>query len=211
MGYVAIRGGEQAISQAQGLLEFLRARGGSEASLDHEMISSQLWALHSRALSEGGIYDPKLASLAIKQSGGDMLEAAFYLRAYRSTRPRLGQTPAHTTSKMRVIRRISSAFKSVPGGQMLGPTPDYVQRLFRIALLEESGDALKEITQEWLSDLPADELPDTFPKVVDALREEGLLAPTEPVDHEPFDITREPLVFPLPRSASLATMARAET
>jgi alpha-D-ribose 1-methylphosphonate 5-triphosphate synthase subunit PhnI len=211
MGYVAIRGGEQAIHEAAALLEFLRSRDEHGSPLNHEAISNQLWALHSRALSEGGLYDPQLASLAIKQAGGDMLEAAFYLRAYRSTRPRLGQTPAHTTSKMRLIRRISSAFKNVPGGQMLGPTPDYVQRMFRIALLDESAEEMKQISRQWLGKCPDGDLPDTFPKVVDALREEGLLPVVEPSTQEPFDITREPIVFPLPRSASLATMARAET
>ena len=211
MGYVAIRGGETAIQEAQDLLAFLRARDDESPAIDHEMISNQLWALHSRALSEGGLYHPKLASLAIKQSGGDMLEAAFYLRAYRSTRPRLGQTPPHTTGPMRVLRRISSAFKNVPGGQMLGPTPDYVQRLFRIRMLDESGDDLRQIAREWLADVPEDQLPDSFPKVIDALRSEGLLPPVERSENVPFDITREPLVFPLPRSASLAMMARAET
>jgi alpha-D-ribose 1-methylphosphonate 5-triphosphate synthase subunit PhnI len=48
--------------------------------------------------------------------------------------------------------------------------------------------------------------------VLDALRAEGLLPPvTGARGQTAFDITREPLVFPVPRSATLATMARAET
>ena len=51
MGYIAIRGGEKAIEQAQKLLNYLRAQKESPQALSHEMISSQLWALHSKALS----------------------------------------------------------------------------------------------------------------------------------------------------------------
>ncbi len=76
-------------------------------------------------MSEGGLYHPQLAALAIKQMQGDTLEAGFALRAYRSTKPRLLETPPQDTGNMRLIRRISSAFKDIPGGQMLGPTHDY--------------------------------------------------------------------------------------
>ena len=137
VGYVAIKGGETAISEAIALLDFLRAKDSNEPPLSTGGIQHQLHALHSRVLSEGGIYHPELAALAIKQSAGDTLEAAFYLRAYRSTCPRIGITPVQKTEQMRLIRRISAAFKEIPGGQMLGPTPDYLQRLFKFELLDE--------------------------------------------------------------------------
>ena len=211
MGYVAIRGGEEAIVQAARLLDYLRAEDGDQAPLSVETVRQQLRHAHSRTLSEGGLYHPYLAALAIKQAMGDTLEASFYLRAYRSTRPRLGETPAHRTDNMRLIRRISSAFKDIPGGQVLGPTPDFMQRLFRIELLEETQEDFRNISRKWLEDMPEGDLPTSFPKVVEALRSEGLLAPLEPCSEEPFDITRQPIVFPLPRSAALMTMARAET
>jgi alpha-D-ribose 1-methylphosphonate 5-triphosphate synthase subunit PhnI len=112
---------------------------------------------------------------------------------------------------MRVIRRISSAFKDIPGGQMLGPTFDYALRLMRMDLAEEAPERFREISRSFLEGTPESDLPDSFPKVVDALRAEGLLPPVLERDAEPFDITREPLIFPVPRSAALATMARAET
>jgi alpha-D-ribose 1-methylphosphonate 5-triphosphate synthase subunit PhnI len=143
---------------------------------------------------------------------GDTLEAAFTLRAWRSTRPRLTATPAHGTSHMRLIRRISSAFKEIPGGQMLGPTPDYALRLLRMELIDESPEMFRGFAQQWLQDCPDTELPDSYPKVLDALRAEGLLPEVADArDSSPFDITREPLVFPVPRSAALSTLARAET
>lgn len=210
MGYVAIKGGETAIREAARVLEFLRAQGGG-TPVSVDTIRDQLHFLTGRVISEGGLYDPDLAALALKQSAGDTLEAAFFLRAFRSTRARLAVTDVHDGGGMRLIRRISSAFKEIPGGQMLGPTPDYLQRLFRFEQLAEGGEVFRNLARDWLLDLPSPELSDSFPKVVDALRAEGLL-PAPPAATAPaFDITREPLVFPVSRSAALATMSRAET
>jgi len=212
MGYVAIKGGGKAIAGAHTAVESLRtAEGEGGSSLPLASIEHQLRLLTSRVVSEGGLYHPRLAALAIKQMQGDTLEAAFALRAYRSTRPRLMETPTQSTSGMRLIRRISSAFKDIPGGQMLGPTMDYALRLLRLDLADESPETFRQVSRRFIKDAPHSDLPDSFPKVVDALREEGLLPPQPERPDSPFDITREPLVFPVPRSAALATMARAET
>lgn len=210
MAYVAIRGGADAIKGSARLMDALRAMGSS-APLELDQIERQMPLLHSKVLSEGSLYHPRLASLALKQSLGDSLEAAFFLRAYRSTKPRLGETSPHDTRSMRVVRRVSAAFKDIPGGQMLGATPDYLHRLFRFELMDEDAGQFDQITREWFGNRPKAEMPLTFPKVLDTLREEGLLAPLAESDEEPFDITREPLIFPVPRSAQLATMARGET
>ncbi|MDX3904894.1 MAG: carbon-phosphorus lyase complex subunit PhnI [Pigmentiphaga sp.] len=212
MGYVAIKGGGEAIRGAEAALEALRtAEGESGVPLALAAIENQLRLLTSRVVSEGGLYHPRLAALAIKQMQGDTLEAAFALRAYRSTKPRLLDAPMQDTRKMRPIRRISSAFKDIPGGQMLGPTSDYALRLMRLDLADECPEAFRGVARRFLEDVVDAELPDTFPKVVDALRAEGLLPALDATVSPPFDITREPLVFPVPRSAALATMARAET
>jgi alpha-D-ribose 1-methylphosphonate 5-triphosphate synthase subunit PhnI len=216
MSYVAIKGGGRAIAGAAAVTEFLRTEEGltnpDAQSLAVDAILHQLRHLVDRVVSEGGVYHPQFAALAIKQSMGDTLEAAFALRAWRSTRPRLSATPPLDTSRMRLIRRISSAFKEIPGGQMLGPTPDYALRLLRLDLMDESPEAFRAIAREWLKACPETQLPDSFPKVLDALRAEGLLPQVSVARlQEAFDITREPLVFPVPRSAQLSTMARAET
>ena len=218
MGYVAIKGGGQAIDETKKVFDYLRTRQSEEAlPLDSNIIENQLRLLHSRVISEGGVYHPRLASLAIKQSQGDTLEAAFALRAYRSTQPRLIETPVHDTSKMRITRRISSAFKDISGGQMLGATTDYHLRLMRMDLLDESPENFRAIAKQWLENTAIENIPDTFPKVLESLRAEGLLPPIEnnPAEQNtneknPFDITREPLVFPVSRSAALSTMARGE-
>ena len=212
MGYVAITGGDTAIAEAERVLEYLRAAQDDDAQpLGPETIQGQLGALHSRVLSEGGVYHPGLAALAVKQAQGDPLEASFALRAWRSTRPRLLETAPLDTTDMRLIRRISAAFRDIPGGQMLGPTRDYALRLLRLELLDESPEAFRALARDWLAEAHGDDLPDTFPKVLDALRAEGLLAPVTENSSPPVDITREPLAFPVERSAALATMARAET
>lgn len=211
MGYVAIKGGGQAIAGSKAVFDYLRARQGEDTEPLHtDTIENQLRLLHSRVISEGGVYHPRLAALAIKQAQGDTLEAAFILRAYRSTVPRLAETQVLDSSRMRVTRRISSAFKDIPGGQMLGATTDYHLRLLRMELLNESLEQFRAISREWSKWLAVDDIPDTFPKVLDALRREGLLAPAHRDQQKPFDITREPLIFPVPRSAALATLARGE-
>jgi len=212
MAYVAIKGGGQAIAESAQVMEFFRTEQGEDGSpLTLDDIKHQLRFIHSRILSEGGLYHPDLAALALKQNIGDPLEASFMLRAYRSTKPRLSEHGFADIRKMRLIRRISSTFKDIPGGQMLGGTPDYALRLFRFDLSEESPEQFREFARQWLHDLPEAELPETFPKVQDSLRAEGLLPPQTLAENVPFDITREPLIFPLPRSANLSIMARGET
>ncbi|PFG52373.1 alpha-D-ribose 1-methylphosphonate 5-triphosphate synthase subunit PhnI [Marinobacter sp. LV10R520-4] len=213
MGYVAIKGGEKAIDGAADALEALRGGGQPSGSdpLSLHAIEHQLRLLTSRIMSEGGLYHPQLAALAIKQMQGDTLEAGFALRAYRSTRPRLLETPPQDTGQMRLIRRISSAFKDIPGGQMLGPTHDYALRLMRFELAEESPEPFRQMASQFMQNAPREALPDSFPKVLDALRAEGLLPPKPEHRNPAFDITRDPLIFPVSRSAALATMARAET
>jgi alpha-D-ribose 1-methylphosphonate 5-triphosphate synthase subunit PhnI len=212
MGYVAIKGGGRAIAGAARAVERLRTGGPSAAQpLTLAAIEGQLRLLVARVVSEGGLYHPRLAALAIKQMQGDTLEAAFALRAYRATKPRLLETPPQDTGTMRVIRRISSAFKDIPGGQVLGPTIDYALRLLRFDLADETPERFRAMARSFLPDEPEEQLPDRFPKVLEALRAEGLVPPAGPGAATAFDITREPLVFPVPRSAALATMARAET
>ena len=212
MGYVAIKGGGRAIEGSHAAAEALRTTEGDAGSpLTLSTIEHQLRLLTSRVVSEGGLYHPRLAALAIKQMQGDTLEAAFALRAYRSTKPRLLEMPVQDTSHMRLIRRISSAFKDIPGSQMLGATYDYALRLMRMDLADESPQAFRDVAKRFRQAQPDTDLPDTFPKVLDALRADGLLPPLASRSVEAFDITREPLVFPVPRSAALATMARAET
>ena len=135
--YVAVKGGEKAIEAAHQLQEQLRRGDDSVPALGTQQIEQQLGLAVDRVMTEGGIYDPELAALAIKQASGDLVEAIFLLRAYRTTLPRLAVSEPLDTADMRLERRISAVYKDLPGGQVLGPTYDYTHRLLDFALLAE--------------------------------------------------------------------------
>jgi len=211
MAYVAVQGGREAIERACDLNEF-RRQGAASRPLELAQIREQLHLAVDRVMGEGGLYAPDLAALALRQSAGDTIEASFLLRAHRATLPRLGESVPDSTAEMRIIRRISSAFKDVPGGQILGPTNDYTLRLLELERLEEPENRRKAIRDRVFRDLPAPlEMPDTFPRVVELLRKDGLVEDPGIEDTDPFDITRRSVSFPAPRSARLQAMARGET
>src|SRR6516165_4841213 len=133
--YVAVKGGERAIEEAHRLLAEARRGDPSVAEISLAQIEQQLALAVDRVMTEGSIYDRELAALAIKQARGDLLEAIFLLRAYRTTLPRFAVSEPIDTSHMVAERRISSTFKDVPGGQVLGPTFDYTHRLLDFALM----------------------------------------------------------------------------
>jgi len=202
--YVAVKGGESAILNSYDLLAQARRGDPAVTELSVAQIQEQLRLAVDRVMTEGSVYDPQLAALAIKQSAGDLVEAIFLLRAYRATLPRLGYSQAIDTGKMQIARRISATFKDLPGGQVLGPTYDYTQRLLDFSLLATG------------QSLPVPKAPapsnESSPRVVDLLHHESLLE-TQPVpegDPDPFDLTRAPLRFPADRSARLQNLARAD-
>ncbi len=205
MGYVAVTAGEEIIERAEQLFEKQRIDEDEELAVDQ--IDGQLSRLTGQAMSEGGLYAPQLAALAVKQAQGDTVEAAFLLRAYRSTLERFDETETIEPSEMIASRRVSPAFKDVPGGQILGATKDYTQRLLDFDLLNgESTDP----TAGWDIDDEGD--PEELTNVTELLREEGLLHdPDEPVDGEPTDTTRESVTHPPERDAVLQELARGET
>ena len=61
---------------------------------------SQLTLAVDRVMAEGSLYDRDLAALAIKQARGDLIEAIFLLRAYRTTLPRFGASEPVDTADM---------------------------------------------------------------------------------------------------------------
>jgi alpha-D-ribose 1-methylphosphonate 5-triphosphate synthase subunit PhnI len=214
MGYVAVKGGTEAIENASRLLLYERLKGTSRL-LEAGQIREQLHLLVDRVMGEGALYAPDLAALTIMQSSGDALEAAFMLRAFRATKTRVASSFPQSTSEMKVVRRISAAFKDIPGGQVLGPSSDYSLRLIDFEMLEDRPDRKEELIKDILSGISCpDMLPDTFPKVVEMLRTEGLIEESRRTNSEQgeiFDLTRHSMTFPAPRSAALQALARGET
>src|SRR5262249_2674189 len=145
--YVAVKGGETAIDAAHKLLAHERRGDPAVPELTVEQIREQLALAVNRVMCEASLYDPDLAALAIKQARGDLIEAIFLARAYRTTLPRFGYAEPGATGAMRLRRRISATFKDLPGGQVLGPTFDYTHRLIDPALAEAGAPPLPERTE----------------------------------------------------------------
>ena len=206
--YVAVKGGEAAILNSYRLLAQQRRGDAAVAELSVAQISQQLRLAVDRVMTEGSVYDPELAALAIKQSAGDLVEAIFLLRAYRATLPRLAYTEAIDTGRMVLSRRVSATFKDLPGGQLLGPTYDYTQRLLDFSLLATGASPEPETSTASVEPAPAE----AAPRVIDLLNHEGLVEDqaVPAGDPEPFDLTRQPLRFPADRSARLQNLSRAD-
>jgi len=208
MAYVATRGGEQAIQEAEKLFHELKSPVSRELV---QQIQDTMPYLVDRVMGEGSLYSPELAALAIAQSGGDLFEAVLLLRAYRSTQPRIAYAQPLTVDDMLTVRRISSAFKDIPGGQILGPSLDYSHRVLNTQVLEQ--DEPLDAEPVPLAERPAKR---TYPLVADWLRGQGVLEETpeqESVEDlaEIPDITRDPVKTPAPRAHRLQALARADT
>ncbi len=202
--YVAVKGGERAIANAHAWLAEERRGDPDVPELSIAQIREQQRLAVDRVMTEGSLYDPDLAALALKQARGDQVEAIFLLRAYRTTLPRFGSSLPLDTGGMCVRRRVSAIFKDVPGGQVLGPTFDYTHRLLDFALAAEGDPAPAP-----RADAP---LAETLPGVIDVLNREGLIETEAASDNAlpPPDLTREPLRFPAARAMRLQNLARGD-
>jgi alpha-D-ribose 1-methylphosphonate 5-triphosphate synthase subunit PhnI len=202
--YVAVKGGEAAIEAAHAWLAAARRGDPSVPELGLAQIEQQLSLAVDRVMAEGSCHDRGLAALAIKQARGDLIEAAFLLRAYRTTLPRFAPAEPLDTGRMRVLRRISATYKDLPGGQVLGPTFDYTHRLLDFALAAEGAPPPPPAPEAEAGAGP-------MPRVSEILAEEGLMR-REAAGEEapPPDLTREPLRFPAPRPLRLQALARGD-
>src|SRR5262249_41176903 len=176
---------------------------------------------------EGSLYDRELAALAIKQARGDLIEAIFLARAYRTTLPRFGATRPIDTGAMTIRRRVSATFKDVPGGQILGATFDYTHRLLDFDLATEPAERSPAGADDTESRLAGEAAPGgdlaapggdlaalggRLPRVIDILDRDGLIEPEEPDSDRRAvgDLTREPLDFPAGRDVRPQSLARAD-
>jgi alpha-D-ribose 1-methylphosphonate 5-triphosphate synthase subunit PhnI len=127
--YVAVKGGEKAVKKSQDLVAEKRRGDPRIPRISTDQISQQLGLAVDRVMAEGSLYDVFAAAAAIRQAQGDITEAVFLLRAFRTTLKRFGTSVPVQTTEMTAFRRVSGIFKDIPGGQVLGPTYDYTLRL----------------------------------------------------------------------------------
>ncbi|MFT6169393.1 MAG: alpha-D-ribose 1-methylphosphonate 5-triphosphate synthase subunit PhnI [Celeribacter sp.] len=199
--YVAVKGGERAIDNAHAWLAQERRGDPSVPELSVDQIREQMTLAVNRVMAEGSLYDPDLAALAIKQSRGDLIEAIFLIRAYRTTLPRFGSSNPIETEQMHCDRRVSATFKDAPGGQVLGPTFDYTHRLLDFKLAAD-GEAPQVVESEATNA--------ATPHIMSFLDRENLIQPEKNSDETPADLTRTPLELPASRALRLQSLARAD-
>ncbi|TVS00714.1 MAG: carbon-phosphorus lyase complex subunit PhnI [Rhodobacteraceae bacterium] len=200
--YVAVKGGERAIENAHAWLDDARRGDRDVPDLMLDQIREQLTLAVDRVMAEGALYDPDLAALALKQARGDVIEAVFLIRAFRTTLPRFGTSEPVDTGAMQIIRRISATYKDAPGGQVLGPTFDYTHRLLDFSLAQSPDIAAAPEAEISTSSVP---------HILSHLDAEGLMqrenaggGPDVP------DLTRAPLEFPADRSLRLQALTRGD-
>lgn len=221
MGYVAAKGGLDAIRAAEELVHRKRIAGSSPWLEVDQLLERQRLAV-DRVMGEGGLWAPELAAKALRQAEGDVIEASHLIRSHRSTLPRFAYAETVDADEMRILRRIVPAFRNPPGPQLLGRTVDYTGRLLDRVPEDEARQvaaaaaiAEAEGTVAGTSDDVTGE-PDPGARsprrLYELLRDLDLMVDRRS-DHdpEPVDITRTPARPGAPRSALLATMARAET
>ncbi len=205
MAYVATRGGARAIDQSERLY---RAEFGQIDASRVDTLRRALPMLIDRVMGEASLYEPDLAALALAQTGGDLYEAVLLLRAWRTTQPRLAIAAPVLQDDLITHRRISAAFKDIPGGQILGPTLDYSHRLLATDVLQGSPYTPTPV------DPAAAPAPAHQPSLAAWQKAQGLVADPVREDVAPDaipDLTREPLLFPAKRAHTLQSLARADT
>ncbi|MDR9485136.1 MAG: carbon-phosphorus lyase complex subunit PhnI [Sediminimonas sp.] len=203
--YVAVKGGERAIDAAHDWLAEQRRGDTTVPELDVAQIREQMTLAVNRVMAEGSLYDPDLAALAIKQARGDLIEAIFLIRAYRTTLPRFGTSRPLDTGAMDCMRRISATFKDAPGGQVLGPTFDYTHRLLDFKLAADGEDGASAPAAA-----PPGTAPARVPHITGFLGRDGLIEQEPASDEAPPDLTRTPLELPTTRALRLQALARGD-
>ncbi len=213
MAYVAVKGGEAAVAESLRLLKEARA---SSDTVSLQALMDAMPLLIEQVMSEAALYAPDYAALALKQAMGSVEEAVFLLRAYRSTLRRSYYTSPISTEDMQLTRKISSIFKDIPGGQILGATFDYSHRLLDFSLRDGAEPSTEE-EDEYISPEPSEAEIDAFlaagmrcQRATAVLSEETRKTGTTAPDEMPFDITTALMRYPAPRSARLQALARSE-
>lgn len=203
MGYVAVKGGTKAIQASVDMYKNKKHIPEMEMSTAH--VKANMNQLINQVMSEASLYDRDLAALAVRQAEGNMEEAVFLLRAHRSTLPRLYYSTMTNTREMFVERRVSASFKDIPGGQILGASPDFTHRLLDDSITYGNDETKTDAAADYPYQLNA------LPKVIDYLEAEGLFTKEPEDDTPPADITKKSIEFPSSRSERLQSLTRGQT
>lgn len=150
--------------------------------------------------AEAGIVEPAVCARALLQAQGDIVRAVSLIRAWGATLPRL-RNDSIAIADLRAERRITPAFSQPSGGQYLGASLDYAQRLLDFGTDEETplGDGAVHPNGAVA--------PSAFPPAIRSLADQGLISPGRAA--EPVDMTRTKQSGA--RGGLLQLLARGET
>jgi alpha-D-ribose 1-methylphosphonate 5-triphosphate synthase subunit PhnI len=165
--------------------------------------------LEEQVCAEAGLWETTAARRALDQSRGDAAHAVSMLRVWAATQPHVHALPVHPDD-IAIVRRLSSAYPRIPGGQWLGVAPELMSR--QLNWTDESVDTDHgEPTAEQSPDDRIGDVPTrtTTPRVRDLIDAAGVV-PT-PADGDGDDPARTVLMPPFTRADRLALLARGET
>ncbi|HYZ67789.1 MAG TPA: carbon-phosphorus lyase complex subunit PhnI [Mycobacterium sp.] len=161
--------------------------------------------LEEQICAEAGLWETAVARRALDQAHGDPAHAVSMLRVWAATQPHLRALPVAAEDVV-LIRRLSSAYPQIPGGQWLGFAPDLIARQ-----LDWTQPSAAEAAQPAPTAATADDAPRraATPRVRDLISGAPLV--TQPQDGAGDDPARTVLVPPFSRANRLAMLARGET
>jgi alpha-D-ribose 1-methylphosphonate 5-triphosphate synthase subunit PhnI len=199
MGYTSVANRTHAVDAAAALVATSDPmRHGDDAAA---MLLARAPLLIDHVAAEAGIIEPQLCARAVVQAQGDLARAVSLVRAWAATLPRAG-TARVTMRDLITERRITPGFLRPSGGQYLGASLDYAQRL-----LDVDGATSAPHGNGATNDRHEDGVPASFPAASQPLRNEGLVA--EHLRAQADDVTRSKHASG--RGAFMQLLARGET
>ncbi|HEV7466317.1 MAG TPA: carbon-phosphorus lyase complex subunit PhnI [Candidatus Dormibacteraeota bacterium] len=151
------------------------ARDGTAPGAAVDDLCALLPLLVDQVAAEAGVAEPRICARALREARGDIARAVSLVRAWAATLPRLaGCTVA--AGRMRPLRRITPAFADPPGGQYLGATLDYAQRLLDLEEVTAPAAGTESGPPPAHAAAPP---PQRFPRALEGLEGRGLVAAAE--------------------------------
>ncbi|MGE2726907.1 carbon-phosphorus lyase complex subunit PhnI [Mycolicibacterium pulveris] len=163
-------------------------------------------ALEEQVCAEAGLWELAAARRALDQSRGDSAHAVSMLRVWAATQPHLPALPV-SADDIAIVRRLSSAYPRIPGGQWLGVAPELVSR--QIDWADERtvvGAAEQHGPPTAAADAPTRA---ATPRVRDLIDATAVAPPAADGDGE--DPAQTVMTPPFTRANRLALLARGET
>jgi alpha-D-ribose 1-methylphosphonate 5-triphosphate synthase subunit PhnI len=214
MGYTSVANREGAVEAARALAAGSRAEASRQLGELEDLIARAPLAI-DQVSAESGIVESLVCARAYLQAEGDLARAVSLVRAWAANLPQLA-TMRTSPREWRLTRRIVPGFVAPPGGQFLGASRDYDQRLLsfedaRPARGTRNGSTTATGGGAALAGAngAAEAASLNVSAAVDILEREGLLASADP-PAEAVDTTRS-AGSRLSRGGFLHLLSRAET